>query len=103
MKNLRIMVVDDHEVVRHGLHNLLSTQAGWEIVGEAVDGAEAVRKVNQLKPDVVIMDISMRIMSGLDATRLIMEAVPETRVIIFTMHHSEQMMQAALKAGACHF
>ena len=94
------MIVDDHEVVRRGLHALLKTQAGWAIVGEAVDGAEAVRKVNQLKPDVVIMDISMPMMSGLDATRLIMEAAPETKVLIFTTHDSKQGKQAALKAGA---
>ena len=100
MKNLRIMIVDDHEVVRRGLQALLRTQAGWEIVGEASDGAEAVRKANQLKPDVVVMDITMPMMSGLDATKLIRESAPETRVLIFTMHNSEQMMQAALEAGA---
>ena len=100
MKNLRIMIVDDHEVVRRGLHALLGTQAGWEVVGEAANGPEAVKKVNQIKPDVVIMDITMPVMSGLDATRLIMETAPQTKVLIFTMHDSEQMMQSALEAGA---
>ena len=100
MKNLRIMIVDDHEVVRRGLLALLGTQAGWEVVGEAANGPEAVKKVNQIKPDVVIMDITMPVMSGLDATRLIMETAPETKVLIFTMHDSEQMMQSALEAGA---
>ena len=100
MKNLRIMIVDDHEVVRRGLHTLLATQPGWEVVGEAVNGPEAVRKVNQLLPDVVIMDITMPVMSGLEATRLIMETAPQTKVLIFTMHDSEQMMQTALQAGA---
>ena len=94
------MTVDDHEEVRRALRNLLRTQAGWEVVGEAEDGAEAVRKVNQLKPDVVIMDISMPMMSGLDATRLILEAAPETRVVIFTMYDSEEVKQSVLKAGA---
>jgi len=100
MKNLRIVIVDDHEVVRWGLHTLLSTQTGWEVVGEAANGPEAVRRVNELKPDVVIMDISMPVMSGLEATRLIMETAPQTEVLIFTMHDSEQMVQTALEAGA---
>jgi len=100
MKNLRILIVDDHEVVRRGLLALLGTQAGWEVVGEAANGPEAVRKVAQVKPDVVVMDITMPVMSGLDATRLIMETAPQTKVLIFTMHDSEQMMQTALGAGA---
>ena len=100
MKNLRILVVDDHEVVRRGLLALLGTQASWEVVGEAANGPDAVKKVAQTKPDVVIMDITMPVMSGLDATRLIMDTVPQTKVLIFTMHDSEQMMQSALEAGA---
>ena len=100
MKNLRILIVDDHEVVRRGLLALLGTQAGWEVVGEAGNGPDAVKKVNQMKPDVVIMDITMPVMSGLDATRLIMETAPQTKVLIFTMHDSEQMKQSALEAGA---
>jgi DNA-binding NarL/FixJ family response regulator len=100
MKQLSILLVDDHEVVRRGLRALLATQAGWEVVGEAVNGREAVEKVNQLKPDVVIMDITMPGINGFDATRLIMEAAPHTKVLIFTMHHSEQMVETALKVGA---
>ena len=100
MKNLRILVVDDHEVVRRGLLALLGTQAGWEVVGEATNGPDAVKKVALTKPDVVVMDITMPLMSGLDATRLIMETAPQTKVLIFTMHDSEQMMQTALEAGA---
>jgi len=100
MKNLRILIVDDHEVVRRGLHALLGTQAGWEVVGEATNGTDAVKTVNQIKPDLVIMDITMPMMSGLDATRLIMDTAPQTKVLIFTMHDSEQMMQTALEAGA---
>jgi DNA-binding NarL/FixJ family response regulator len=100
MKHLRILVADDHEVVRHGLHALLGTQAGWEVVGEAVDGRDAVEKAVQLKPDVVILDISMPGISGLAATRLILEAAPQSEVLIFTMHQSEEMEQTARKAGA---
>jgi DNA-binding NarL/FixJ family response regulator len=100
MKNLRILIADDHEVVRRGLHTLLGTQTGWEVVGEAANGPDAVKLVNQIKPDVVIMDITMPVMSGFDATRLIMETAPQTKILIFTMHDSEQMMQTALEAGA---
>jgi DNA-binding NarL/FixJ family response regulator len=100
MKNLRILIADDHEVVRRGLHALLGTQAGWEVVGEAANGPDAVKLVNQIKPDVVIMDITMPVMSGFDATRLIMETAPQTKILIFTMHDSEQMMQTALEVGA---
>jgi DNA-binding NarL/FixJ family response regulator len=100
MKKLRILIADDHEVVRRGLHALLGSQVEWEVVGEAVDGRDAVEQVNQLKPEVVIMDITMPSMSGLEATRLVMETAPETKVLIFTMHDSEQMMQTALEVGA---
>jgi DNA-binding NarL/FixJ family response regulator len=100
MKNLRILIADDHEVVRRGLLALLGTQPGWEVVGEADSGSDAVKKVAQIKPDVVVMDITMPVMSGLEATRLIMETVPHTKVLIFTMHDSEQMIQSALEAGA---
>jgi len=100
VKNLRILIFDDHEVLRQGLHALLGTQAGWEVVGEAVDGWEGVGKATQLKPDVVILDINMPKMNGLDATPLILAAAPQSEVLIFTMYYSEQMVQAALAAGA---
>jgi DNA-binding NarL/FixJ family response regulator len=100
MKNLRILIVDDHEVLRRGLHALLKTQLGWEVVGEAVDGWEAVGKASQLQPDVVILDIGMPRMNGLDATPLILAAAPQSEVLIYTMCCSEQIMQTALAAGA---
>ena len=100
MQNLRILIVDDHAVIRRGLHALLRTQAGWEVVGEAANGPDAVKKVNQIKPDVVVMDITMPVMNGLDATRLIMETTPQTKVLIFTMHDSEELVQSALEVGA---
>ena len=100
MQTLRILIVDDHEIVRRGLHALLAAQPGWEVVGEAANGPDAVQQVIRLKPDIVIMDIAMPVMSGLDATRLIKETAPQTKVLIFTMHNSEQMMQGALEAGA---
>ena len=100
MENLRILLVDDHEVIRQGLQALLGTQRGWEVVGEAVDGREAVEKAVQLKPDIVILDISMPGINGLEATPLILAAAPRSDILIFTVHDSELMEQTALQAGA---
>ena len=100
MKNLRILVVDDHDLVRQGVRTLLRSQAGWEVVGEAVNGKEAVKKAMQLQPDVVILDIGMPEMNGLEAAPLILQAAPQSAVLIHTMHDSELLAQTALKAGA---
>jgi len=96
----RILVADDHEVVRRGLQALLEAQPGWEVSGEAVDGREAVEKAKQLKPDVVIMDISMPVLNGLEATRQILKVNPHARVLILTMHESDQIVREVLDAGA---
>ena len=98
--NLRILLVDDHEVVRRGLRALFESRAGWEVVGEAVDGDAAVEMATQLKPHVVIMDVSLSDINGLEATRRIMAQVPATEVLIFTMHKSEQLAREAVNAGA---
>ena len=95
-----ILIADDHEVARRGIRTVLKSYPSLEVVGEAASGSDAVKKVAQVKPDVVVMDITMPVMSGLDATRLIMETAPRTKVLIFTMHDSEQMIQTALEAGA---
>ena len=100
MEVLRLLVADDHEMIRQGLRGLLEDQPGWAVVGEAATGREAVDQVNQLKPDVVILDISMPEMDGLEATWRILETAPQTAVLIFTMHKSEQMVREAQKAGA---
>ncbi len=97
---MRILVADDHEVVRRGLQALLEAQPGWEVSGEAVDGREAVEKAKQLKPDVVIMDISMPVLNGLEATRQILKVSPQARVLILTMHESDQIVREVLDAGA---
>ncbi len=97
---LRILVVDDHPMVRRGLRNLLGSHAGWEVVDEAVDGVEAVDKSGQLSPDVVILDLSMPRMSGLEACRLIRRNLPQSEVLIVTQHDSPQMMREAGDAGA---
>lgn len=100
MKLVRILLADDHEVVRRGLRALLEAQDSWEVVGEAVTGREAVEKANKLKPDVVVMDISMADLNGLEATRQIRKAAPQTEVLILTIHESEQLIREMLDTGA---
>jgi DNA-binding NarL/FixJ family response regulator len=100
---LRILIADDHEVARRGIRSLLESHPGWEVCGEAVDGREAVASANRLKPDVVLLDIGMPSLNGLDAARQILAAAPETRVLILTMHDSEQVVREVLAAGALGF
>jgi len=99
-KRLRILVADDHELVRRGIRGLLRSRRGWTVVGEAMNGREAVEKANRLKPDVAILDISMPELDGLQATRRIREAAPMTEVVVLTMHESDQMVRRVLDAGA---
>jgi len=100
MRNVRILIADDHEIVRQGLRAMLEGQPGWEVVGEAATGREAVQAVKDLKPDVVVLDIAMPELNGLDATRQILKAAPTTEVLILTMHDSEQVVREVLDAGA---
>jgi DNA-binding NarL/FixJ family response regulator len=99
-KRLRILVADDHELVRRGIRGLLRARRGWTVVGEAMNGLEAVEKAHRLKPDVAILDISMPDLGGLQATRQIRESVPTTQVVVLTMHESDQMVRRVLEAGA---
>jgi len=100
MTPLRILVVDDHAVVRRGLRALLESRPGWEVCGEAADGQEAIRKAAELKPDIVVLDISLPGLNGLEATSRILKESPESEVLILTMHHSEELAQQVIKAGA---
>jgi len=100
MKRLRILIADDHELVRRGVRGLLRAQRGWTVVGEAVTGREAVEKAKALKPDIVVIDISMPELDGLQATRELREAAPNTKVVTLTMHESDQMVRRVLEAGA---
>ena len=98
--SFRILVADDHEVVRRGLCALLQAQPDWEICGEANDGREALEKAQKLKPDVVILDIGMPSLNGLEATRQILKSNPQTKVLILTLHDSDQVVREVLNAGA---
>lgn len=97
---LRILVADDHEVVRKGLVSLLQAQPDWQVCGEAGDGREAVEKAIQLKPDILILDIGMPSLNGLEATRQILRTIPHARVLILTLHDSDQVVREVLNAGA---
>jgi len=100
MTPLRIVVVDDHAVVRRGVRGLLESRAGWEVVAEATTGREAVAQVRRLRPHLVVMDLSLPELNGLEATRQIVKEFPETEVLVLTMHHSEQLARDVLQAGA---
>jgi DNA-binding NarL/FixJ family response regulator len=97
---LRILVVDDHAVVRRGVRALLESREGWEVCGEATTGRDAVEQSRQLRPDVVVMDLSLPGLNGLDATRQILKDAPDTEVLVLTMHHSEELARDVLQAGA---
>lgn len=100
MKPLRILVADDHEVVRQGMRALLEVRPGWEVCAEAANGREALELAKQMKPDVVVMDISMPELNGLEATRQILKALPRTEVLILTLHESEQLVRRVVESGA---
>ena len=100
MGAFRILVADDHEVVRKGLISILQHQPDWQTCGEACNGREAVEKTKQLMPDVVVMDVSMPGLNGLEATRQIVKTNPSTKVLILTLHDSDQVIHDVLDVGA---
>ena len=100
MKKLRILVADDHGLVRRGIREILRERRNWKIAGEAGTGREAVEKARALQPDVVVLDIGMPEMNGIEAAREIREAAPEARILMLTMHESDQMVERAMQAGA---
>jgi len=97
---LRILVVDDHAVVRRGVRSLLESHAGWEVVADATTGREALEAVRRYQPEIVVMDLSLPELNGLDATRQIVSESPHTEVLVLTMHHSEELAREVLQAGA---
>lgn len=97
---MRILLVDDHALLRRGVASMIAQNKLGTVCGEAADGEEAVRKTEELKPDLVIMDVSMPKVGGIDATRQIRKFAPALKIIILTMHDSEQMALIAKQAGA---
>jgi len=101
MKPVRVLIADDHPVIRDGLRTMLSTDQSIEIVDEACDGMEAVAKVAKESPDVVLMDIRMPNLDGIEAIRRIKDKCPSTSVIVFTMYDDDAYVIDAVQAGAC--
>jgi len=100
MSRARILIVDDHEIFRRGLRSLLESRPEFEILGEAGDGVQAIEKASELKPDLIVMDVSMPRLDGLQATRQIRKKLPETKILILSQHDTSHMLAAALEAGA---
>lgn len=98
--SLRILVVDDHEIVRKGLCALIQKQVGWEVCGEAANGREAVEKAAELRPGMIIMDVTMPELDGVESARRIRAVLPDAKILMLSMHNSEEMAKEALKAGA---
>jgi DNA-binding NarL/FixJ family response regulator len=99
-RKIRVLIVDDHTMVRHGIHALLTVQKDMDVVGEAVNGQDALEQVQRLSPHVALMDIVMPVMSGLEATRRISSDYPLTKVLILTQYDEEENMLVAKQAGA---
>ncbi|HEX4783173.1 MAG TPA: response regulator transcription factor [Candidatus Sulfotelmatobacter sp.] len=97
---LRILIADDHEVARHGIRALLESHTGWEVCAEAKDGREAVEMASSITPDLILLDIGMPNLNGLEAARQILASSPNTAILILTMHDSEQVVREVLRAGA---
>jgi DNA-binding NarL/FixJ family response regulator len=97
---LKVLLVDDHDLLRRGAAELLAGQAGLEVVGEASDGLTAVHLAEEVRPDIVVMDIGMRELNGFEATREIQRSHPGTEVLIFTMHESEHLVRETIASGA---
>jgi DNA-binding NarL/FixJ family response regulator len=97
---LRILIADDHEVIRNSLRGLLSRREGWQICGEAVHGREAVEMAKRLRPDIVVLDVSMPLLNGIEVTFQIRKALPRTEILIITMHETKELVEQVMSAGA---
>ena len=100
MSKIKVLIADDHELIRQGVRSILHSDPNAQVVGEAVTGAQAVEQTLRLKPDVVVMDLAMPELDGIEATRQIRAANPSTQIIVLTMHDSEIMVRRVLNAGA---
>ena len=100
MQELRILIADDHELMRRGVRALLEAETGWKVVGEASDGRELMKKITLTKPDIVVIDIGMPHLNGLEAARRVRQAFPEIKILILSMYDSERVARDVLDAGA---
>src|ERR1700719_3153655 len=100
MRPLRILIADDHEVMRNGVRALIEHEPGWRACGTATNGRQAVETAKKLKPHVVVLDMTMPELDGLEALRQIKRALPNTEVVIFSAHHSEEVIEQLFDAGA---
>ena len=100
MRPVRILIADDHEIIRQGLRSLLSLRADWNICGEAADGFDTIAKARQLKPDVILLDISMPHLNGLAVARFIHRELPKSEIVVVSQHDPSQMRSRAMAAGA---
>jgi len=96
----RVLVVDDHAVIRRGVQGILRGYPEWELCGEAENGQEAIKLAESLKPDIIIMDVSMPLLNGLEATRIIHGQLPATKILLLTLHSSTELVRTAFRAGA---
>jgi len=99
-KSFRILIADDHDIVRCGIRTMLEAHPGWSVCGEARDGREAVAKVEELRPDLVVLDVAMPMLNGMDAARQILKARPGTPILILTVYESDELIRQVLEAGA---
>jgi DNA-binding NarL/FixJ family response regulator len=97
---IRILIADDHELMRHGLRSLLAARPDWEVCGEAIDGREAIEKTKLLRPDILLLDITMPRIGGLDVARAVSRDIPATQVLILSQYEESEMRPHALEAGA---
>lgn len=97
---LRVMIADDHEIVRRGIRALVESEPGWEVCGEAEDGPQAIDLATEIKPDVVVVDVSLPSLNGLAVTRRLRHVSPDTEVLLFTMHDDDETVSGGLAAGA---
>jgi DNA-binding NarL/FixJ family response regulator len=100
MEALRLLIADDHEIVRKGLRSLLEAQPGWQVTAEASDGREAVEKAKEMKPDITVLDIGMPLLNGLEAARQMIKNDACAKILILTMHESDPLIREVLDAGA---